>query len=96
MSGLLVQPVIPQEAPGELPCISSQHAHIREGGFSISVKWSTARLLSGATHTARLQGEGEAKCGQVLPWLSALSLRGVCRQGWRQLHQLSVHGSFGA
>lgn len=67
MSGLLVQPVLPQEAPGELPSVVSQHAHIREGGFSFSVEWSTARLLLGATHTAMLQGEGEAKCRQVLP-----------------------------
>lgn len=38
MSGLLVQPVLPQEAPGELLSVSSQHAHIREGGFSFSVE----------------------------------------------------------
>lgn len=73
MSALLVQPVLPQEAPGELPSVSSQHAHIGKGGFNISEKWNTARLLLGATHTAMLQGEGEAKCRQVLPWLSPLS-----------------------
>lgn len=96
--------------PRELPSLSSQLAHIKEVGFGISAKWSTARLLlSGATHWSWMQPgcreRVEAKCRQVcllLPALSsdpveaARSPRLVCRQGWRQLHQLSAHGFFGA
>lgn len=88
MSGLLVQPVVPQEAPGELPSISSQHAHIREGGFSISVEY----IQPGCRERVR-QSAGKFSPGYLL---SALGLKGVRRQGWRQLHQLSAHGFFDA
>lgn len=44
MSGLLVQMVLLEESPGELPSVSSQHAHIGKGGFSMSEKWNTARM----------------------------------------------------
>lgn len=83
-------------------CYRSGFLHLSKAEHSEASSLGSHALVMDA---ARLQGEGKSKVQASSPLLSALScdpveaaLSAGCvhRQGWRQLHQLSAPGSFGA